>query len=262
MFTSASMLLILPSLALALAAGGALADAAQDCKDATLTAEARQTACRAASSEATASESQAETYLRADRPEDALAAARRALEIASYLTLDTPEEAQAAAGRMVDLGPSYERAQGWLLQAMVETGAVDEAIAAYREAQAAGIEDRAGYLFNGIAWGLYKTGEHEKALPLVEEWLAAHPEPMGVPQYHYLLDTAAHIMAAAGQADEAVDTFLRAAEIGGPGFRAEYEAFLTGLGFAPEEGDEGFQAALRACVATGEACKLAPAGDL
>jgi hypothetical protein len=65
-------------------------------------------------------------------------------------------------------------------------------------------------------------------------------------------------MAAAGQTEEAVDTFLRAAEIGGPGFRAEYKSFLTDLGFAPGEGEEGFEAALRACVATGEACKLFP----
>jgi tetratricopeptide (TPR) repeat protein len=117
-------------------------------------------------------------------------------------------------------------------------------------------------LFNGIAWGLYRTGEHEKALPIVEEWLAAHPEPTAEPQYHYTLDTAAHVLAAAGQADKAVDTFLRAAELGGPGFRAEYEAFLTGLGFAPGEGEEGFETALRACVATREACKLAPPEEL
>jgi tetratricopeptide (TPR) repeat protein len=260
--TTASLRAILPVLALALTAGAALAEAAQDCKDATLTSEERQTACAAAASEAAALVSQAETYLRSDRPEDALVAARRSVEIAGYLTFDSPEEAQAAADRMVDLGPRYEKAQGWLLQAMVETGAADEAIAAYREAQAAGVEDEAGYLFNGLAWGLYRTGEHDKALPIVEEWLAAHPEPTAEPQYHYTLDTAAHIMAAAGQADEALDIFLRAAEIGGPGFRAEYEAFLTGLGFAPEPGKEGFETALRACVATREACKLAPAEEL
>jgi hypothetical protein len=32
---------------------------------------------------------------------------------------------------------------------------------------------------------------------------------------------------------------------------------LTSLGFAPEPGDEGFEAALRACLATGKECKLA-----
>jgi tetratricopeptide (TPR) repeat protein len=142
------------------------------------------------------------------------------------------------------------------LQALAETGAGDEAIAAYREAQAAGVEDRAGYLANGLAWGLYRAGEHEKALPLVEEWLAAHPEPMGNPEYHFIVDTAAHIMAAAGQADRAVDTFLRAAELGGTAERIFYETQLTKLGFAPGESAEGFEAALRACVATGEACKL------
>jgi tetratricopeptide (TPR) repeat protein len=172
--------------------------------------------------------------------------------------LDSPEEAQAAAGRIVDLGPRYEKAQGWLLQALVETGAVDEAIAAYREAQAAGVEDTAGEQANNLAWGLYLAGEHEKALPVIEEWLAAHPEPMGAPHYHYTLDTAAHIMAATGQADEAVQTFLRAAELSPDELRPIYEEQLNVLGHTPEPGDEGFEAALRACVATGEACKLFP----
>jgi tetratricopeptide (TPR) repeat protein len=239
-------------------ASAALADAAQDCQDATLTPEARNAACRTADGEAESYEQLAFTHLDAGRPEDALAAARRAVEIANTLTLGSPEEVQTSgsAPRMVRLDPKYEPAQGFLLQALAETGAVDEAIAAYHEAQAAGIEDTAGHLANGLAWGLYMAGEHEKALPIIEDWLTVHPEPMGNPEYHFMVDTAAHIMAAAGQADRAVDTFLRAAEIGGTGERIFYETQLTNLGFAPGEGEEGFEAALRACVATGEACKL------
>jgi hypothetical protein len=87
---------------------------------------------------------------------------------------------------MVDLGPEYERVQGMLLQALVQTGAADEAVAAYREAQAAGVEDTVGYLAVDLAWGFYRTGEHEKALPIIEEWLAAHPEPTGHEQYHFM----------------------------------------------------------------------------
>jgi hypothetical protein len=65
-------------------------------------------------------------------------------------------------------------------------------------------------------------------------------------------------LAALGRTDEAVEAFLRAAEIGGSEFRSMYEEGLTRLGHALEPGDEGFEAALRACVATGEMCKLFP----
>jgi tetratricopeptide (TPR) repeat protein len=258
MFTSTVFRTILPSLALVITAGAAFADAAQDCRNATLTSEARQTACATATREAASYEQLAYANLNAGDPEDALVAARRALEIADYLTMDSSAEAQTAPHPIVELGPWYEPAQGRLLEALVLTGAVDEAMAAYREAQAAGVEDTEGFLANSLAWGLYLEGEHEKALPIIEEWLAAHPEPMGAPEYHQALDTAAHLLAATGQTDEAVDTFLRAAEIGGAGFRSEYISFLTDLGFAPEPGEPGFEAALRACVATGEACKLFP----
>jgi hypothetical protein len=37
-----------------------------------------------------------------------------------------------------------------------------------------------------------------------------------------------------------------------------YEEGLTRLGHTPEPGDEGFEAALRACAATGETCQLVP----
>jgi tetratricopeptide (TPR) repeat protein len=176
----------------------------------------------------------------------------------AYLALDRPEEALATARSAVELDPKPEWVQMSLVSALIATGAVDEAIAAYREAQAAGVEDTAGEQANNLAWGLYLAGEHEKALPVIEEWLAAHPEPMGAPHYHYTLDTAAHIMAATGQADEAVQTFLRAAELSPDELRPMYEEQLTVLGHTPEPGDEGFEAALRACVATGEACKLFP----
>ena len=257
--TTACLRTVLLGIGLAAPAGAALADAAQDCRDATLTPEARDTACRSANGEAESYEDLAYTHLAAGRPEDGLAAARRAVEIANTLTLGSPEEVQTSgsAPRMVRLDPKYEPAQGFLLQALAETGAADEAIAAYREALAAGIEDMRGHLANGLAWGLYRVGEHEKALPIIEGWLAAHPEPMDDPEYHIMVDTAAHIMAAAGQADRAVDTFLRAAELGGTGERIFYETQLTNLGFAPEPDDAaGFEEALRACVATGEACRL------
>jgi tetratricopeptide (TPR) repeat protein len=252
---SACIRAVLPSLTLAIAASVALAGPLQDCRDAALASEVRQSACKAAAAEAESHEILAFTHLDAGRPEDALIAARRAVEIAS----DLPEEASYLPGEAPTSGHRImELAQGVLLQALAETGAVDEAIAAYREALAAGIDDGAGYLANGLASGLYREGEHEKALPIIAEWLAANPEPMGEHHHHSyeILDTAAHIMAATGQADDAVNTFLRAAEIGGTGWRVLYKLQLTTSGFAPGNDEDSFEAALRACVATGEACKL------
>ncbi len=175
----------------------------------------------------------------------------------AYLALDRPEEALATARSAVELGPKIEWAQTSLVNALLATGAVDEAITAYREAQAAGVEDT-GHMANNLAWGLYLAGEHEKALPIIEEWLAAHPNPAGDEFYHYQVGASAHILAASGRTDEAVQAFLRAAEIGGTEWRGMYQERLTEMGFAPEPGEEGFEAALRACVATGEACKLFP----
>ena len=247
---------VLLGLVLTVTAGAALADAAQDCQDATLTSDARQTACETAAAEAAAFESQADAHLIAGRPEEALVAARRALEIAAHLKLDSLEKAQAAADRMVDLGPEYEGVQGMFLQALVQSGAADEAVAAYREAQAAGVEDTTGHLAVDLAWGFYMTGEHEKALSIIEDWLAAYPEPTDHEEYHSRVGTLAHILAALGRTEEAVQAFSRAVEIVGPEGPAYYTQGLTAAGFAPEPGEEGFKAAIRACAAAGTGCRL------
>lgn len=96
------------------------------------------------------------------------------------------------------------------------------AIADYRQAQAEGIEDRLG-LASNLAWRLYRAGHAAKALPILEEWLAANPEPTDDPQhlagavhYPFALDTMAQILAAVGRSEAAAERFLEAAEIGGP----------------------------------------------
>jgi hypothetical protein len=68
--------------------------------------------------------------------------------------------------------------------------------------------------------------------------------------------TLAHILAALGQTDEAVQAFSRAVEIVGPQGPAYYSQGLTAAGFAPEPGEEGFEAAIRACAAAGHECRL------
>jgi tetratricopeptide (TPR) repeat protein len=256
MLITASLRAVLPSVAMAITASAALADAAQDCRDATLTAEARQAACQTATGQAASYQDLAFTHMSADRPADALVAARRAVDIANSLTSDSLEEGLTTPHRAEEFGPWYEWAQSLLLEALARTGAVDEAITTYREAQAAGVSDTAGYRANGLAWGLYLAGEHETALPIIEEWLAAHPEPTGDEEYHSRVGTLAHILAALGRTEEAVQAFSRAVEIVGPEGPAYYTQGLTAAGFAPETGEEGFKAAIRACAAAGIACRL------
>lgn len=171
----------------------------------------------------------------------------------AQLNLGRTEEALAAARRAVELGPLSEDAVMRLASALVAGGAVEEAVTAYRDALARGVEDRTG-LANSVAWDLYVSGHADLALPIMEEWLAAHPEP--TTDNVYEIDTSAHIFAAMGRQDEAVDAFLKAVELGGAEQQAFYLEKLRSLGLAPDGTQAGLSAALRACVAMGNRCKL------
>jgi tetratricopeptide (TPR) repeat protein len=171
----------------------------------------------------------------------------------AHYALDHRGEVLATGRRAVEMAPMDELANALLTIGLIETGAVDEAVAAYQEAEAAGVGDTEGFRSNNLAWGLYEAGQHEAALPIIEQGLAGQTEPH--PDH---IDTAAHVLAALGRTEEAVAEFLRAVEVGGPGQRDWYAEHLTALGHNPGTTDAEFEAALRACVATGDACKLFP----
>lgn len=180
----------------------------------------------------------------------------------SLLETGKAEEALAAARRAVEAFPTYAEGRLALQQALVAAGAVDEAIADYRKAQAEGIGDERAFA-NNLAWYLYLRGHSEKALPIIEEWLASNPEPNDDPYDHagpnyypLALGTIAHVLAAVGRSEDAADHFIRAAELGGAEWQDRYRRWLTDMGFEPAEGEAGLAEALRACAATGEACKL------
>lgn len=175
----------------------------------------------------------------------------------ALVALDRPDEALAAARRAIELEPTWAGPRIALVNTLIAAGKPEEAVAVYEEARAAGTEDLRDQA-NNLGWALYLAGESELAVPIMEEWRKEFPEAEGDPFHHYALDTAAHVMAAAGRQDEAVEFFLESAEVGGPVWRGEYEKQLVALGHAVGEGDAGFEAALRACAATGEACKLFP----
>lgn len=171
----------------------------------------------------------------------------------AYRAMNRPEDALATARRAMEFDPTHERARAAVMVTLVDTASVDEAITAYREAQAAGVEETPGLMANQLAWALYQEDHYEEALPIIEEGLARQAEP-----HPFHLDTQAHILSALGRAEEAVQAFLRASELSPEEIRPMYEEGLTRLGHAPAPGDEGFETALRACVATGPACRLFP----
>jgi tetratricopeptide (TPR) repeat protein len=160
------------------------------------------------------------------------------------------DESLAAAQRAAELDPMNPSPHISVVEALVGLGRHDEAVAAYRAARAAGVPDELGFA-GTTAWALYEAGQHELALPIIEDWMAANPQPTADDALD--VDTYAHVLAALGRGGEAVDAFLRAAEAGGPDFAADYELRLKALGFATEG---GLRPALEACVATGAACRL------
>jgi len=180
----------------------------------------------------------------------------------AFLVLDRPGEAVAAARRAIQMDPSFQDAYFELTTALMATGAYDEALSTFRVLRKAGVEDRIG-LANNVAWELYLAGRYTDAIQIVDDWFAANTKPIEEPNniantqgYPVVIDTAAHVLAALGRQEESVASFLRAAKMSPGKFRSKYEERLAALGFAVKDGDAGLEAALRACVATGTNCRL------
>ena len=181
----------------------------------------------------------------------------------AFLVLERPGEAAAAARRAIQMDPAFQDAYFDLTTALMATGAYEEALANYRALRNAGVEDPIG-LANNISWEFYLAGRYTDALQIVDEWLAANPKPIDKPNdiasaqsYPAVVDTAAHVLAALGRPDEAVAAFLRAAKMSPGQFRPRYEERLATLGFpVKNSSDAGLEAGLRACVATGANCRL------
>ncbi|HVG49439.1 MAG TPA: tetratricopeptide repeat protein, partial [Rubellimicrobium sp.] len=196
------------------------------------------------------------------RDEEAVADLQHAIELGldeafvhdglsvSLFKLGRFPEALDSARHAVELDPACESSRISLMMALVQTGEPEEAIALFRETQALGIADTLGQA-NYLAWVLYLTGHAEEALPVIEGWVVAHPDPR--PQQASEIDTYAHVLAAVGRAEEAAQAFERAAQIAGLLDRAHYLWRLQELGFSTAD---GLGPALRACTATGAACRL------
>jgi tetratricopeptide (TPR) repeat protein len=169
------------------------------------------------------------------------------------LNLGRYQEALEAAQIAVQRDPANEYGQYAHVDALLQLGRFDEAITAYHEAVAVIDADTLGFA-NLLAWELYRGGRAQDALPIIEDFFSTHPEP-GAEQV-YEVDTYAHILAALGNKEKALQQFLVAADLGGAEKQAIYRQQLGLLKIVAAPGREGLAAALAQCVELGAGCRL------
>ena len=109
------------------------------------------------------------------------------------------------------------------------------------------MEPRFAPAYNGRAWLRYEARiDYVEALEDIEIGIALEPDNTD------FVDTRAHLLSALGRQEEALDAFLEAAELGGPGRIGWYQVELAGKGYLDEEPngqiDEETRAAFEACV--------------
>lgn len=170
----------------------------------------------------------------------------------ALLAIGRPAEAEAEARAAVALDAADEHALRMLVRSLLHQGDPDGATAAF-EAARAQVPPPRELLTNEVGWGLLEAGRAAEGLAITERWLAeAGGRSFGEPAF---ADTHAHLLAAVGRGEDAAGWFAEAAAMGGPAWRSGYEARLLELGFDPAAMG-GFEGALRACAATGAACRL------
>jgi tetratricopeptide (TPR) repeat protein len=169
------------------------------------------------------------------------------------LDLGQNEAALTDAKAAVKREPTNEYGQYGRIDALLQLGRLDEAIAAYPQAMAAVGKDTLG-LANLLAWELYRRGRAADALPIIEGFIRQHPDPK-IEQI-YEVDTYAHVLAAMGNREEALRQFLAVVDLGGREKETAYRRKLERLKIVAAPGRQGLTAALTRCVELGAGCRL------
>jgi tetratricopeptide (TPR) repeat protein len=142
-------------------------------------------------------------------PADSLSAEEHNDLGVAYFARGEPSRAAREFDRALALRPDFVRARVNLGDARLALGRVEDAIAAYEAARAAGPDDPG--LLNNLAWALL---QHEtrwpEAEPLIHRALALGPEPRG-----YYLDTLGVLRLRQAQPREALVAFREALADGG-----------------------------------------------
>ena len=161
------------------------------------------------------------------------------------------EEAAKAA---FEANPDNLEALGIWMTSLTQQGrSVDEVLPLYQDNLDAIRNARNDFQIpNSAAWPLYVAGRHEEALEILTRWQEDQPQPPYLATDSF--DTLGHVHAALGNTDEATQAFLAALETGGPLQEALYRQGLSELDISV--GDDGIEAALRACAELGEGCRM------
>jgi tetratricopeptide (TPR) repeat protein len=168
----------------------------------------------------------------------------------AYLDAGRYHAAFEAAQHAVARDFQHEISQWALVEALMLLERPDDAIAAFEATEAAGVPDTIGRA-NELAWLLYVAGDYAAAQPVIESFFADKPELTA--DHAYEADTYAHILAAVGHPERAVNMFRLALDLGGSEKAAAYREGLERLGI---EAEDDLEAALRECAIRGAECKI------
>ena len=121
------------------------------------------------------------------------------------------------------------------------------------------MEPRFAPAYNGRAWHRYIAGiDYSEALQDIEIGMALEPDNTD------FVDTQAHLLSALGRPEEALDSFLHAAELGGPERILWYQEELAAKGYLDGKPsgllDEDTREAFEACVR--DDCRLLADSDM
>ncbi|GGL68159.1 tetratricopeptide repeat protein [Wenxinia marina] len=168
--------------------------------------------------------------------------------------LDDWPAVEAAARAALEASPSELEPVRHLGHALVRQDRNDEALALYRQQEAAirSAEDDWG-VPNAISWDLYLDGDLTNALMIMERWAEDQTDPVDAYQGY---DTLAHVYAATGRPDEALRYFTLALDDWPEGMEPFYRERLAALGITAGPDRAGLLAGLGDCARRGAACRL------
>ena len=134
----------------------------------------------------------------ADRPEEALAAIRKSVELRPHssaplhtmgvtlFALGRFEEAAECFDRVLKLDPEHELARRGMAQTRMQLGQLVESIKWYREA--IDLDPKAALAYVGMGEALFRLGQYEEAIEALEQAVSVQPEGLPLRTHHFLAE--------------------------------------------------------------------------
>ncbi|MEX3016522.1 hypothetical protein [Gymnodinialimonas hymeniacidonis] len=186
----------------------------------------------------------------------------------AFYSLEQDHRAIAAATRALSMGETNIDDVAVLVGANRYLGQWDAAIAVELDyADFLNAEDQDFGVRNNLAWALYLDGNIEAASGVAERWHASldPSDTSPVSDVADTFDTLAHIRAARGEPEGALEAFEQALAREADEYtdlrRDTYRSGMEALGIEVADGEAGLLAGLAECVAMGAECRLFFEGD-